>query len=80
MTSKSEQIKGTPLKDKPAKIARCGMSHTKFAQHRSSKQWFKLSIQGKNPGPSVEFDFYRQDNPNGANRRTRTETRQLTKV
>lgn len=47
MTSKSEQIKGTPLKDKPAKIARCGMSHTKFAQHRSSKQWFKLSIQGK---------------------------------
>ncbi|NJM68065.1 MAG: hypothetical protein HC851_21555 [Acaryochloris sp. RU_4_1] len=60
MPSTLEPIKGTPLKDKPAGISKCGMSHATFAQHRSSSQWYELSANGQTIGSPIDLDFYRQ--------------------
>lgn len=80
MPSTHDPIKGIPLKDKPADTAKCGMSRATFAQHRTSKQWYELSIQGKIIGSPLEFDFYKQGIAPQKGRRARIQDKELNKV
>ncbi|BDM83343.1 hypothetical protein [Acaryochloris marina] len=57
MSSPRNPIKGAPIQGKPAGISRCGMSHAKFAQHRSTKKWFDLSEEGQVIGSALDLDF-----------------------
>ncbi|BDM83712.1 hypothetical protein [Acaryochloris marina] len=77
MASKLEQIKGVPLKSKPAEISRCGMSHSKFAQHRFTKEWFKLSEEGQVLGSPLDLDFYRDDSEPDSGTQSREKTQEL---
>ncbi|MDJ0703848.1 MAG: hypothetical protein QNJ46_11260 [Leptolyngbyaceae cyanobacterium MO_188.B28] len=53
-----ESIKGWPIPEQPASIARCGMTRAKFAKRLVSDEWYELSGQGRNIGAPTEFDFY----------------------
>lgn len=54
-------IRGISITNQPVGIPRDGMSHATCAQHRTSKQWYELSIDGEIVGSPLVFDFYRLD-------------------
>ena len=48
-----ESIKGWPIPEQPASIARCGMTRAKFAKRLVSGEWYELSGQGRNIGKGL---------------------------
>ena len=55
-----EAVRGWPLNTQPKEISKCGMSRAQYAQHRASKQWYKLSPEGRAIDSPLQLDFYRQ--------------------
>lgn len=80
MPSIQNPIRGIPITHQPVGISRCGMSHATFAQHRTSKQWYELSIDGKIVGSPLEFDFYRFGITQGQKSRSKAKTQELSKI
>lgn len=80
MPSTHGPIKGIPLRDKPAGISRCGMSHATFVQHLFTSQWYELSANGKVIGSALDLDFYRHDPSQRPSSRSTVKTKELSKV
>ena len=80
MPSTREPIKAIPLKDKPAGISRCGMSHATFAQHCITSKWYELSDQGQVVGSALDLDFYRPATDQGQSERSTVKTKEVSGV
>lgn len=58
MPISKEPVKGLPIPNQPASIAKCGMTRAKFAKRLATGAWYELSSQGPSIGAPTEFDFY----------------------
>ena len=74
------QIKGTPLREKPSHITKCGLSLAQFAKDCITNQWYKLSANGQAIGVATDFDFYRQVNDHPQNEPSDIKEKELATV
>ena len=76
----TDQIRGNPLKCKPEKILRCGMSVAQYAQNRDTQQWFELTTNGNIIGSPLQLDFYRPIKDSGPHEQSRGAQKELVEV